>query len=49
MELVILKHQGRITTDKLDGLNYLSDKTLNEIDEVTLRITMEARDDRACH
>ncbi|MCZ2258458.1 glucose-6-phosphate isomerase [Sporosarcina sp. G11-34] len=31
--------------DNLDGLNYLSDKTMNEINEVTLRATMQAHDD----
>ncbi|MBE1556307.1 glucose-6-phosphate isomerase [Sporosarcina limicola] len=33
------------STDNLDGLNYLSDKTMNEINEVTLRATMQAHDD----
>jgi len=33
------------TKDNLDGLNYLSDKTMNEINEVTLRATMQAHDD----
>ncbi|MFJ7936146.1 glucose-6-phosphate isomerase [Sporosarcina sp. NPDC096371] len=32
------------TTDNLDGLNYLSDKTMNEINEVTLHATMEAHE-----
>lgn len=33
------------TTENLDGLNYLSDKTMNEINEVTMRATMQAHDD----
>ncbi len=30
--------------DNLDGLNYLSDKTMNEINEVTMRATMQAHE-----
>lgn len=30
------------SADNLDGLNYLADKTMNEINEVTLQATMEA-------
>ncbi|AOV08590.1 glucose-6-phosphate isomerase [Sporosarcina ureilytica] len=33
------------TEDNLDGLNYLSDKTMNEINDVTLQATMEAHQD----
>ena len=32
------------SVDNLDGLNYLSDKTMNEINDVTLRATMQAHD-----
>ncbi len=32
------------SADNLDGLNYLADKTMNEINEVTLRATMEAHE-----
>lgn len=32
------------STDNLDGLNYLADKTMNEINEVTLRATMQAHE-----
>ncbi len=33
------------TEDNLDGLNYLSDKTMNEINDVTLQATMQAHQD----
>lgn len=33
------------SADNLDGLNYLSDKTMNEINDVTLQATMQAHND----